>query len=59
MNFLAASAPTGLAAIVTSDMVSGVLNEVKGILPVVIPALVTFIGLRKGISFLQSVLHSA
>ena len=38
---------------------SGVLNEVIGLLPVVIPVVVTFTGLRKGISFLQSVLHSA
>lgn len=38
---------------------SGVLDEVIGLLPVVIPVVVTFIGLRKGIGFLQSILHSA
>lgn len=50
---------TGLAEIVTTDMMSGVLTEIKGLLPVVIPVMVGFIGLRKGISFLQGVLHSA
>ena len=48
-----------LSSIVTADMMQGVLTEVKGLLPVIIPVMVGFIGLRKGISFLQSVLHSA
>ena len=50
---------SGLADIVTSDMLSGVLNEIVDLLPVVIPVMIGFIGLRKGISFLQGVLHSA
>lgn len=37
----------------------GVLGEVIGLLPVVIPVIVGFIALRKGISFIQSVLHGA
>lgn len=48
-----------LSKVVTADMMNGVLNEVVGILPVCIPVLVGFIGLRKGISFLQNILHSA
>lgn len=48
-----------LAGIVTADMMSGVLGEITGMLPVVIPVMVSFIALRKGIAFLQSVLHSA
>lgn len=56
--FLSA-ASSGLAKIVTTDMMSGVLDEILGLLPVVIPVMIGFIGLRKGISFLQSVLHSA
>jgi hypothetical protein len=48
-----------LSSIVTADMISGVLNEIKAILPVVVPTMVGFIGLRKAISFLQGVLHSA
>lgn len=48
-----------LKTIVTSSMLSGVLDEVVGVLPVAIPVLITFIALRKGISFIQSILHSA
>ena len=50
---------TGLASIVTADMLKGVLTEVTGLLPVVIPVMVGFIALRKGIAFVQSTLHSA
>lgn len=50
---------TGLASVVTGEMLSGVLDEIVALLPVVIPVMIGFIGLRKGISFLQGVLHSA
>lgn len=59
MMFLSATASSGLANIVTAEMMQGVLSEITGLLPVVVPVMVGFIGLRKGISFLQSVLHSA
>ena len=45
--------------IVTAEMLGGVLDEITGLLPVVIPVMITFIAVRKGIAFLQSVLHSA
>lgn len=48
-----------LQGIITAEMVSGVLDEIVGLLPVIIPVMIGFIGLRKGISFLQGVLHSA
>ena len=48
-----------LAGVITSEMVSGVFNELVALLPVLVPPMVTFIGLRKGLSFVQSVLHSA
>ncbi len=48
-----------LKTVVTADMLNGVLNEVVGLLPVCIPVLITFIALRKGIAFVQSILHSA
>lgn len=57
-TFLTASA-SSLSTIVTAEMMQGVLSEITGLLPVVVPVMVGFIGLRKGISFLQSVLHSA
>lgn len=40
-----------LSSVVTSNMLSGVLTEIIGLLPVVIPALLGFIAIRKGISF--------
>lgn len=43
----------------TAISLSGVLSEIIGLLPVVIPVMVSFIALRKGISFIQSVLHGA
>lgn len=48
-----------LSSIVTAEMLSGVLNEITGLLPVVIPVMITFIAVRKGIAFLQNILHSA
>lgn len=48
-----------IANVVTSGMMQGVLDEVIALLPVCIPVMISFIGLRKGISFIQSVLHAA
>lgn len=48
-----------LDTIVTAEMLSGVLDEVVGLLPLALPVMITFIGLRKGISFITSILHSA
>ena len=57
--FLTGATSAQLSTIVTSDMLQGVLTEVTGLLPVVIPVMIGFIALRKGISFLQGVLHGA
>lgn len=57
---VAAGAATGkISGVVTADMMNGVLDEVIALLPVCIPVMISFIGLRKGISFIQSVLHAA
>ncbi len=48
-----------LSTIVTADMLKGVLSEITGLLPVVIPVMISFIAIRKGIAFVQSILHSA
>lgn len=53
------TATTILSSIVKADMLQGVLGEITGILPVVIPVMIGFIAVRKGIAFLQSILHSA
>ena len=48
-----------LSEIVTADMLKGVLNEITGLLPVVVPTMISFIAVRKGIAFVQHILHSA
>ena len=48
-----------LDEVITSEMLEGVLDEIVSLLPVCIPVLIGFIGLRKGIAFVQSILQSA
>lgn len=48
-----------LSTVVTADMLQGVLNEIIGLIPVCVPVMISFIALRKGIAFVQSILHSA
>lgn len=48
-----------LKEIVTAEMLQGVLSEITDLLPVVIPVMITFIAVRKGIAFVQHILHSA
>ena len=57
--FQAEAAATVLSGIVTSSMLSGVLDEIVGLLPVIVPVMISFIALRKGISFVMSMLHAA
>lgn len=57
--FQAAAASTVLSGIVTTSMLSGVLDEIVGLLPVVIPVSIGFIALRKGISFVLGMLKAA
>lgn len=48
-----------LSSVVTADMLAGVLDEITGLLPVCIPVMIGFIAIRKGIAFVQHILHSA
>lgn len=48
-----------LDTVITAEMLGGVLDEIVALLPICIPVLIGFIGLRKGIAFVQSILHSA
>lgn len=48
-----------IASVVTSGMLQGVLDEVIQLLPLVIPAVIGFIAIRKGISFLIGMLRRA
>lgn len=53
------AATTVLSKVVTGEMLSGVLTEITSLLPIVIPVMISFIAIRKGIGFLSSILHSA
>lgn len=48
-----------LAETITATMLNGVLDEIISLLPVCLPVMISFIALRKGISFVSSILHSA
>lgn len=48
-----------LDTIITAELLNGVLDEIVALLPVVVPVMVGFIALRKGISFVRNILHSA
>lgn len=48
-----------LSNIVNGEMLAGVLNEITSLLPVVIPTMISFIAIRKGIAFVQNILHAA
>ncbi len=54
-----AGSTTVLSTVITSEMLQGVLDEILGILPICVPIMISFIALRKGIAFIQSILHSA
>lgn len=55
----AAASGTVLKTALTGVDLNTVLSEVTGLLPVVLPVMVGFIAIRKGVSFLQGILHSA
>lgn len=44
---------------VTTELLSGVLDEVKELLPVVLPVAIGYIAFRKGLSFLFGTLRRA
>ena len=48
-----------LKSAVTAEQLNGVLSEVIGLLPVVLPVAIGFMAIRKGIGFLMGMLHSA
>lgn len=50
---------TVLDQTIKADMVNGVLDEVVAVIPTVIPVAITFIAIRKGISFVLGLLRSA
>ncbi|MDY4110158.1 MAG: hypothetical protein SOY48_04620 [Eubacterium sp.] len=52
-------ADTVLDKTITSTMVNGVLDEVVAVVPIIVPVAISFIAIRKGISFVLGMLRSA
>lgn len=48
-----------LKDVVTAEMCQGVLTEIVGLLPIVVPVSIGYIALRKGLGFLFQSLRSA
>lgn len=48
-----------MADIVTADMFSGLLSEIKSLIPVLLPTVIGFMGFRKGWAFLKGQIKSA
>lgn len=48
-----------MAEIVTADMFTGMLAEIKNLIPVLLPTVVGFMAFRKGWSFLKGQIKSA
>lgn len=53
------TADTVLDKVITSTMLEGVLAEITAVLPTVLPVMITFLSIRKGISFVIGMLRSA
>jgi len=48
-----------VASVITSDMLMGVLEELTSLLPICLPVMITFLGIRKAIAFVQHILRAA
>lgn len=48
-----------MADLVTADMFTGMLSEIKSLIPVLLPTVVGFMAFRKGWSFLKGQIKSA
>ena len=48
-----------MAELVTADMFTGMLTEIKALIPVLLPTVVSFLAFRKGWSFLKGQIKSA
>ena len=56
-NFI--TAESVLSTVITTQVVSGVLDEVVALVPIVIPTAIGFISIRKGLAFVLGMLRSA
>lgn len=44
---------------ITSDVMMSVFNDIKGLIPIVAPAVIAFLGFRKAWAFLRSAIAGA
>lgn len=54
-----ASGGTSLSSVITADSISGVLSEITGLLPVILPTIIAFIAFRKGWAWFKSQIKGA
>ena len=52
-------ATSGLASLVTQEAIGGVFDEIKSLVPVILPTVIAFLAFRKGWSFLKGEVRSA
>lgn len=50
---------TNMFSNVTPDMFNGVLDQVVGLVPIVLPAVIGFLAFRKGWTFIKSAVKGA
>lgn len=48
-----------MAELITADMFTALFNEVKEVIPIVLPAVIGFLGLRKAWAFVMGAIHGA
>ena len=48
-----------LSGVVTAEMLQGVFNEFVALIPIVIPVVIGYTGIRKGLGFVFSTIKSA
>lgn len=53
------SASATLSGVVTTEMLSGVMDEIIAVLPIVMPVSISFMAIRKGIRFVLGAIAKA
>jgi len=59
MGFFALTGGSGIFSGITSDMFLTIYEDAVSGLPIVIPAVIGFLGLRKAVGFVMGLLHKA
>lgn len=48
-----------MSTVVTSAMLNGIFDEIKALIPIILPTVITFLAFRKGWSFLKGEIKGA